>query len=802
MNTLREILSSKSWSWILYKGLVFGLTLVALAVSSFGQEAENGRCLCGVVVDANGARIPGAEIRSLYLGDKIVTNEMGEFRITRGAQGKVTVNISATGFEPATQEISPTGQNVVILAHQGMSEMVMVSSSTLAGTADALETTAGSFHKIPREVLESSRVFDFGEALRKIPGIHVRDEEGFGLRPNISLRGTNPTRSSKVLLLEDGMPLSYAPYGDNASYYHPPVERFEAIEVLKGSGQIEYGPVTVAGVVNYLTPNPTERLSGSLRLTGGGRGYLNGNALLTGTFRGMGLVLNLNRKQGQGSRANTRSGLSDVSMKLVREFGPNQIVSLKGTVLDEGSQVTYSGLTESEFRANPRGNVFANDRFDARRVGLAGTYSVVMGSNAALNVSAYMNSFSRDWWRQSSNSMQRPNRLGVDSDCRSMTDLYTTCGNEGRLRGYLNTGVSPVATLTHSVKGFRGETKLGFRYHYEKQNRLQKNGDLPWSRDGVLVENNRRENRAMSGFIQNRLIRGDLAVTAGLRIEKIGYGRLNRLNSASGEADLTQLVPGIGVTYNIGSKVTAFVGVHRGFAPPRVEDIVTNAGGVVDIDSELSWNSEVGMRSRLHRSLSLEGTFFRNAFENQIVAASVAGGTGAAFTNGGRTLQQGLEVSGRFDSAGLLPIEGNLFVQIGYTGLIDSEFKGRRFSSLNGFGHVRVTGNRLPYTSRHALNASLGYARGSWEFLLENNSVTGQFTDDLNTVDPSADGQRGMIPGQTYWNATFNYRIERIKTTFFVTAKNLLDRTFVVDRSRGILPSAPRMVHAGLNFRF
>ncbi len=92
-------------------------------------------------------------------------------------------------------------------------------------------------------------MFNFSEALRKVSGVNVRDEEGFGLRPNIGIRGTNPTRSTKILLLEDGVPLAYAPYGDNASYYHPPVERFESIEILKGAGQIEYGPVTVAGAL-------------------------------------------------------------------------------------------------------------------------------------------------------------------------------------------------------------------------------------------------------------------------------------------------------------------------------------------------------------------------------------------------------------------------------------------------------------------------------------------------------------------------------------------------------------------------
>ncbi|MDQ3180556.1 MAG: hypothetical protein M3Q33_08550, partial [Acidobacteriota bacterium] len=59
---------------------------------------------------------------------------------------------------------------------------------------------------------------------------------------------------------------------------------------------------------------------------------------------------------------------------------------------------------------------------------------------------------------------------------------------------------------------------------------------------------------------------------------------------------------------------------------------------------------------------------------------------------------------------------------------------------------------------------------------------------------------RGAIGAQTYWNTTANYRVERWKSTFFVTAKNIFDKTFIVDRSRGILPSSPRLLQIGWKF--
>jgi Fe(3+) dicitrate transport protein len=106
------------------------------------------------------------------------------------------------------------------------SEEVTVVGTRLAGSAETLERLPGSVEVLDRRQLATSRVMSVNEALHKATGVNVRDEEGMALRPNIGIRGLNPTRSSKTLLLEDGLFVTYAPYGDNASYYHPD-RRFE-----------------------------------------------------------------------------------------------------------------------------------------------------------------------------------------------------------------------------------------------------------------------------------------------------------------------------------------------------------------------------------------------------------------------------------------------------------------------------------------------------------------------------------------------------------------------------------------------
>lgn len=150
------------------------------------------------------------------------------------------------------------------------------------GAPAALVGIPGSGTLLSAGLLKAINPRDAGQALRVVPGLLVRDEEGLGLRPNIGIRGLNPTRSAKVLLLEDGIPFTIAPYGDNATYYHPPVERFDRIEVLKGSGQIRYGPQTIGGVINYLTPALSREWKGLITTTIGNREYLN----LAGRARG------------------------------------------------------------------------------------------------------------------------------------------------------------------------------------------------------------------------------------------------------------------------------------------------------------------------------------------------------------------------------------------------------------------------------------------------------------------------------------------------------------------------------------
>ncbi len=685
---------------------------------------------------------------------------------------------------------------------QTLSEIVVL------GSRGRLETTAGAGALLDAETLSRSRVLTVNEALRKVPGVVARDEEGLGLRPNIGIRGLNPTRSTKVLLLEDGLPLAFAPYGDNASYFHPPIERFERVELLKGASQIAFGPQTIGGVINYLTRRTPQQFEGALNLRGGNRGLLDAQLRVGDRIdaTGTGWQFSATHKRSDGARDNIALEFDDFALRVEQPLGDSRSLSVRTSAFREDSQVPYSGLTLAEWQSDPRGNAFVNDSFELDRWAVAATLGQRFASEAELRMSIYYTYFNRDWWRQSSNSGQRPNDAS-DPLCGGMSNLVTTCGNEGRLRQYYTAGAEARWQQPLEFTSVSGELQAGLRWHVEKQYRVQANGDTPTARapgtgiNGGLRESSRRDVDAASAFVEASFGEGRWRVKPGLRFESIEFERRNLLAGGdAGRATLEEWIPGLGLTLDLGRGAMLFAGVHRGFAPPRVEDLITTAGGSADLDAERSWNSELGLRAAPRRGLSLELTAFNLDFSNQIVPASVAGGIGATLTSAGRTAHRGLEFAGQFDSREALGTSWNLYGRAALTWLAVAEYRGTRFSAITP--SVSVTGNRLPYAPEALATVAFGFeapAGTSAEIELFYSGAA--YTDDLNTVATTANGQRGRIGGYGVLNATLNHVLTD-QLTAYASVKNLNEKLYVADMSRGLIPGTPRQLQFGFEYRF
>ncbi len=716
----------------------------------------------------------------------------------------------ASATEVSTHQSSKSNEDIKLSASDvkaNTSEVSILPRVDVIGSGTRSGTeSSGSAAVIDGRTLEESRVFNVNEALRKVPGVHVRDEEGVGLRPNIGIRGLNPTRSTKTLLLEDGLPLSFAPYGDNASYYHPPIDRYESIEVSKGSQVIRFGPQTAGGVINYITPEPQKEFGGLVGLAAGTRGYLNGHVMATGN----GAILDLYRKESDGARDNMHSRLDDLNFKWAGQLNDDHKLILRATYFKEYSQLTYSGLTQAEYsNLGARYNPFKNDFFDASRTGLSATHEMRLDADTKVLTSVYGAYFDRDWWRQASDtgtSASALNCQGQNGQSRlagaalSAAQL-NACKMEGRLRQYTTAGIDSRIQTRHQLFGITNDLEAGVKYQNEIQDRRQENftsyTQYIAGTGMTLGENQQRRTNATSGFVANRFqLNERLAVTPIARVEFIQHERINSLNNTRGTSSFTEIVPGVSATYQVSEGTHLYGGVHKGFSPPRVEDAINTSGGTVDLNAERSVNAELGLRSSPSRDISFDIAVFRNNFSNLVQVGSIAGGSTAY--QEGRGLFQGIELASQFDKL-TTALEGNLFARGSFTWLPTADQKSA-FGSSAGSGAI---GNRLPYAPEHLLNLTLGYrAPSHWNTRAEYVFIGKQYSDFANTVTPSAtsNGQTGLIDAYGIWNVVANYTVG--SATLFITAKNLTNQTYIVDRTRGIQVGMPRTLQAGIKYAF
>ncbi len=680
----------------------------------------------------------------------------------------------------------------------------------VVGTASGATRAPGSAAVIDARTLEESRVFNVNEALRKVPGVHVREEEGVGLRPNIGIRGMNPTRSTKTLLLEDGLPLSFAPYGDNASYYHPPIDRYESIEVSKGSQVIRFGPQTAGGLINYITPEPQRELGGFVGLSGGNRGYLNGHVMVTGN----GAIADIYHKQSDGARDNMHSRLDDVNFKWAGQLNDDHKLVLRATHFREHSQLTYSGLTQAEYtNLGPRYNPFKNDFFDANRTGLSATHEWRLNADRKVLTSVYGAYFDRDWWRQGSDTGTTASALncqGQSAQSRlngiGLTEAQlNACKMEGRLRAYTTAGIDSRLQLKHQAFGIDNALEAGVKFQHEVQRRRQENYSSYTNYladSGMTIgEDQKRRTQATSAFVSNRFgVSERLAITPIARVEMIRHARNNYVNGSRGNDSFVEFIPGIGATYQLDAGSLIYGGVHRGFSPPRVEDAINTSGVSIDLNAERSVNAELGIRSQATKNVFVDAALFQNDFSNLVQVGSIAGGS--TTYSEGKALFRGVEMAGQVDHL-TSAVDGNVFLRLAWTYLPTAEQRSTFMNPTSTAPVVNQIGKRLPYAPEHLLTLSLGYrAPENWNTRVEYVHVGEQYTDFANTGTASAtgNGQAGLIDAYGIWNAVANYTVG--KATFFIAGKNLSDKTYIVDRTRGIQVGMPRTLQAGMKYAF
>ncbi len=650
------------------------------------------------------------------------------------------------------------------------------------------------------------------EVFRTVPGVHVLEEEGIGLRANIGIRGLDPDRSGKILVLEDGIPIALNPFGEPQLYYTPTIDRMKSVEVLKGSGQILFGPQTIGGVVNYITADPPANPAGFIRLNGGEGGYFSLLAGYGATYGNAGFQVNYLRKQADAIGP-THFRLDDISGKLKWQTGKYSSLGMKIGVYRERSNATYVGITQTMY--DQGGQDFAvlapEDWLDVQRISASLAHERKWGRQSSLKTTAFAYTTDRNWQRQEfSYNAAAANQTGVIWGDPSVAGgaIYMRDRNGHRDRQFQVAGIESRLETRFDLGKLDNQLEAGIRYIFERAFEQRVNGTTAGARSGDLINDEIRTGNSFSAWAQEKLfIAEKWTFSFGIRSEVYDYSRHilreNRVDtSILADNRIAKVIPGAGINYRAGDGLTLFTGIHRGFAPPRVADAIASNGTVYNLDPELSWNAEAGLRLHAGEWGKMELTGFNMSFSNQVIPISESsGGAGSGLANGGSTLHRGLESAFEIDFGQFWLGGEKQLVLSGQFTYIDARFNRDR---LLGAEKVNIKGNRTPYAPEYFAAAAVQYgALKGFQFRLNGQYTGGQFSDELNTQTPAANGQTGWIPAYFVMDGTVQYAFEKPGLLLSLSVKNLTDERYIVSRRpQGIRVGLPRMVFLGVEYRF
>ncbi|QED36321.1 TonB-dependent receptor [Antarcticibacterium arcticum] len=707
---------------------------------------------------------------------------------------------------------------------------VVISAKVLLGSKFEAQNRTGSAYYISPAELKQHNYTDINRVFNSVPGVNVYEEDGFGLRPNISLRGTSPERSSKITIMEDGVLIAPAPYSAPAAYYFPNVARMEAVEILKGSSQVQYGPFTSGGAINFVsTPIPTA-FSGSVLATYGSFNTSNLHVKAGNSHKNFGYMLEYQNYRSNGFKDLDNGGDTGFDKDdLVAKFKVNtnpeakigQELEFKFQYSDETSDETYLGLTEADFSQNPFRRYAASqkDQMNAEHLQFMATHILAFSDYFKITTTGYYNEFSRNWFKLNDLNANgaRVNLTNLLEDPASFPEAYSIItgvsnsdANALRMknnnREYTSKGVQTKFDYHWYTGTVFHDLEVGMRYHYDEEDRFQwvdtydiTNGIMTLNTAGTPGTDANRisDANAFASYVLYKIKFNNWTFTPGLRYENITLGQqnygtsdLNRTGSNLTEKEnkVDVFIPGIGFNYRFDNNFNVFGGVHKGFSPP---------GNSAGEKPEESINYELGSRFNF-LGFAGEVVGFYNDYSNLLGSDLAAtGGTGSLDQfNAGEVEVKGLELLLNYDILSGRSTNFRIPVNFSYT-YTHTEFK-NSFESGSEIWGVVEEGDEMPYIPNHQFFAGIGLEHAKFAV-----NLNGRYRGEFRTI-----AGTGEIPANYKVDSNFIVDLSakyHLNSNFSFTGNiiNALNNEYAASRvPSGLRPGHPFGAYIGINARF
>lgn len=699
---------------------------------------------------------------------------------------------------------------------EGASERSEEAGTATVSARDGNAAWGGAAHHVRESTLRRFDDADPDRVFTGLPGVYVRSEEGYGLRPNIGMRGANSHRSRRVTLLEDGVLQAYAPYSSPSIFSMTAMTRVVGVDVYTGPTAILYGPLTIGGAIDLRTRDVPEGTSASFDYGYGSYGTSRLHFFAGTSNRRFGALVEGLQMSARGFQRIDFTGgsngfeLGDYALRAFwREtFGAvRHRLSAKLVVQSERSDESYLGLTDADFAADAYRRYVASslDEFTRGRTQVELREQLDVGASLRITAVAYRSDVARAWYRldrfrsgPSINAvLMNPTSaanapylalLRGDAETPDAAHALVYVNNDWR---YVSQGVQLDARWTRRHDRWSHDLRAGLRLHNDSIDRhigadgysVLAHRLVPDLTPRASQNEDLAETTALSGYVHYALGYGSITFAPGVRVEEMWMTFTDRIAGRETSTPLTAIAPGASLVVDASEHARFFAGAHRGFTPPLPQDAATTS-------LETSWNYELGARLATAHNASASAAAFFSDYDNITSQCTLTAGCtdiDHAY-NGGRAWVWGAELAGSYTfRAGRFDVP----VQLAWT-YTGSSFREGFASADPQLGTVHE-GDSLPYVPAHQGSASVGVELPQRGAIFVRAAYVGEMREEASQGDL---GRR--TDAQVMLDASAQIRLLD-HVTLTARAENLLQQEAIVSRRPwGARPLKPFQAFAGL----
>ncbi|MDX2188631.1 MAG: TonB-dependent receptor [Bacteroidota bacterium] len=804
--------------------------LICLFNFSFAQ-IENFEIKGRVLID--GKPIPNATIHLNKSLESIQSDTAGNFLIQNLNPGKYFILISKEGFKTQKYKVEIVDKNVDI--EISMPELIIdFSEITISKLKDndfgitrlrSVEGTAIYESKkteviVTQDIAVNTATNNSRQIYAKIPGLNIWENDPGGLQLAIGARGLNPNRTSNFNTRQNGYDISADALGYPESYYAPPVEAVEKIEIVRGAASLQYGP-QFGGMINYVVKKApkSKKLEITNRETVGSYGMFNTFSSVGGTVKKVSYYGFYQYKRGDGWRPNSQfqahTAFGSISYKPTEKLG----ITLEYTHMNYLAKQP-GGLKDEEFLKDPAFSKRNRNWFRVNWNLIALNFDFNFDEKTKLNIRTFSNISSREALGNQNigtGSFEAINRPDDGKERSLISDNYQNIGSEIRLIHRYNL-LKQSSTFLVGSRIYRGSTFSkqgnapdgnGPTFNYVNPNNLEKS-------DYALPSTN------VSAFVENIfVILPQLTVTPGIRFEYIetkadGYfNNLVRDGAGNIIAQTKQyenrtngrqfVLLGIGTSFKPSENIEMYGNISQNYRPVTFSDIrVGIAGQRVDpnIKDEKGFNTDIGIRG------NIKGVF---NFDASVFYLNYTGRIGEIFLTDPLTFQDyrfrtniadsrtfGIEMFAEIDVLKLFTVVDNKFgiSVFGNYAYNNATYYNSAFQAVNG--------NTVEYVPAFTSKNGLTFKWNHIIATLQHTYTSSQYSDATNTIEGTTNAIAGLVPSYQVldFSVKYNYRwliaeggVNNIMNTIYFT------RRATSYPGPGILPADPRVFYLTLGIK-